>query len=130
MGELEEIMAFRSRFDGMVNIMAQCKIVIPPILMVRFFLHLLHSCYNDLLEQFRSRYKPLKGISLNSIVVDIHYQDKFQFVGSDKKAPAPKGPKAVAAVASPHVDKQGKEWNNPYECLASFNIKSVKKQWQ
>ncbi len=52
MGELEEIMAFRSRFDGMVNNMAGCKIVIPPILMVMFFLSLLHSRYNELLEQF------------------------------------------------------------------------------
>jgi hypothetical protein len=27
------------------------------------------------------------------------------------------------------VDKQGKEWNNPYEWLASFNMKSIKKHW-
>ncbi len=59
MGELEEIMAFCSHFDGMVDNMAQCKIVIPPILMVMFFFCLLHSCYNDLLEQFWSCYKSL-----------------------------------------------------------------------
>jgi hypothetical protein len=64
MGESEEIMAFCSHFDGMVNDMAQCKIVIPPILIVMFFLCLLHSCYDDLLEQFQSRYKSLKGASL------------------------------------------------------------------
>jgi hypothetical protein len=46
------------------------------------------------------------------------------------KAPAPKGPKAAAVASSPHIDKQGKEWNSPYEWLASFNIKSVKKHWQ
>jgi hypothetical protein len=98
--------------------------------MVMFFLCLLHSCYNDLLEQFWSRYKSLGGASLNSIVVDICYYNKFKFIGSDKKVPALRGPKAAAAVASHHVDKQGKEWNNPYEWLASFNIKSVKKCWQ
>jgi hypothetical protein len=52
MGESEETMAFHSHFDGIVDNMAQCKIVIPPILMVVFFLCLLHSCYDDLLEQF------------------------------------------------------------------------------
>jgi hypothetical protein len=52
MGESEESMAFRSRFDGMINDMACCKIVIPPILMVMFFFCLLYSHYNDLLEQF------------------------------------------------------------------------------
>ncbi len=36
MGETEEIMAFCSCFDRMVTNMAQCKIVIPPILMVIF----------------------------------------------------------------------------------------------
>jgi hypothetical protein len=75
----------------------------------------LHSCYDDLLEQFQSRYKSLEGASLDSIVVDIRYHNEFEFVGSVKKALAPKGPKAMAAAAPPHVDKQGKEWNNPYE---------------
>ncbi len=63
-------------------------------------------------------------------MADIRYHNRFKFVGSDKKVPAPKGPKAVAAAASSHVDKQEKEWNNPYEWLGSFNIKSVKKRWQ
>jgi hypothetical protein len=52
MGKSEEIMPFRSRFDGMINYMACCKIVIPPILTVMFFLHLLHSRYKDLLVKF------------------------------------------------------------------------------
>ncbi len=63
-------------------------------------------------------------------MVDVCYHDKFKLIGSDKKAPNPKGPKAAAAATSPHIDKQGKEWNNTYEWLASFNIKSVKKRWQ
>jgi hypothetical protein len=54
----------------------------------------------------------------------------LNFFGLDKKAPAPKGPKAAVVASSPHVKKQGREWNNPYEWLASFNIKSVKKCWQ
>ncbi len=85
MGELEDIMAFHSIFDGMVNDVACCKIAIPLILMVMFFLHLHHSSHDYLLEQFWSCYKPLEGTSLNSIVVDMHYHDELKLVGSDKK---------------------------------------------
>jgi hypothetical protein len=67
MGVSEEIMAFCSWFDGMVKDMALCKIFLPPILIVMFFLHSLHSCYNDCLEQFCSRYKSLEGASLDSL---------------------------------------------------------------
>ncbi len=63
-------------------------------------------------------------------MVDIRHHDKFKVVGSDKKAPAPNGSKVMAAVASLHVNKQRKEWNNSYKWLASFSIKSVKKRWQ
>jgi hypothetical protein len=94
-----------------------------------FFLRSLHSSYDDLLEQFCSHYKSLEGPSLDSIVADVRYHDKFQFVESDKKLPAAKTPKAAAAAASSQVDKQGKEWNNLYEWLASFNIKGMKKHW-
>jgi hypothetical protein len=66
MGASEEIMAFRSRFDGMVNDMAHCKIFLPPILIAMFFLCSLHSHYDDLLDQFHSHYKSLEGASLDS----------------------------------------------------------------
>ena len=38
MGDSEDILAFRSRFNRMINKMCRCKIVIPPLLMVKFFL--------------------------------------------------------------------------------------------
>jgi hypothetical protein len=125
MGKLEEIMTFRSRFNGMVNNMSCCKIILPLLLVVMFFLHSLHSRYDNLLEKFRSCYKSLKGASLDSIVADVHYHNEFQLVGSNKKVPAGKGPKALASAASSAVDKQGKEWRNPYEWLASFDIKGI-----
>jgi hypothetical protein len=128
MGKLEEIMAFKSWFDGMVNNMSRCKIILPPVLMLMFFLCSLHSHYNNLLEQFCSCYKPLEGDSLDSIVADMHYQDEFKLFVSNKKVLAGKVPKAVAAAASSAVDKQGKEWHNPYEWLASFDIKGIKKR--
>jgi hypothetical protein len=129
MGELEEIMAFWSRFDGMVNNMSCCKIILSPGLMVVFFLCSLHSRYNDLLQQVCSCYKSLEGASLDSIVAGVRCHDEFKLVGSDKKVQAGKGPKAAAAAASSAVDKQGKEWRNPYEWLASFDIIGVKQRW-
>jgi hypothetical protein len=51
MGVSKEIMAFCSQFNGMVNYMARCRIFLPSILIVMFFLCSLHSCYDDLLEQ-------------------------------------------------------------------------------
>jgi hypothetical protein len=64
----KEIMAFCLRFDGMVNNMAPCKITIPPILLVMFFLWAMHPRYKDLLEQFSSQYKSLESASLDSKV--------------------------------------------------------------
>jgi hypothetical protein len=130
MGKSEEITAsFHSQFDGMINNMACCNIVIPPILMVMFFLCSLHSHYYDLLEQFWLHYKSLEGASLDSIVADVRYHNEFKIVRSNKMVPVGKTPKAVAAAASSAIDKQGKQWSNPYEWLASFNIKSIKKHW-
>ncbi len=128
-GESEEIMVFRLQFDGMVNDMVWCKVVIPQILMV-FFLRSLHPCYNDLLEQFRSHYKSLDGASLDSIVADVWYHDEFKLVGLDKKLPPDRDPWAAAASAPPAVDWQGKQWNNPYEWLSKLNIDSVKWRWK
>jgi hypothetical protein len=108
MGKSEVIMVIQSRFDGMVNDMAWCKIVILPILMVMFFLCSLHPRYNDLLEQFCSRYKSLDGAFLDSIVADVRYHNEFKLVGSDKKLPPGRNPWAAAASAPPAVDWQGK----------------------
>jgi hypothetical protein len=60
----EKIMAFCSSFDGLVNNMGWCKITIPPIHLVMFFLCALHPRYKNLLGQFPSRYKSLESASL------------------------------------------------------------------
>jgi hypothetical protein len=114
----------------MVNDMARCKIVIPPILMVMFFLRSLHPHHDDLLKQFCSCYKYLNSASLDSIVADVWYHDEFKLVGLDKKSPPGRNPWAAAASASPAVDQQGKQWNNPYKWLSKLNIDSVKQRWK
>jgi hypothetical protein len=70
----------------MINEMSRCKIFIPPMLMVMFFLCSLHSCYEPILDQFRLCYKSLETASLDSIVSDIRFDNKFKAVGADKKA--------------------------------------------
>ncbi len=95
MGDSEDIIAFRSRFDGLINEMSWCKIVIPHLLVVMFFLRSLHSRYSPLLDQFRSRARPLETASLDSIVSDVRFHDEFTVVGKDNK---PKGPKAAAEL--------------------------------
>ncbi len=112
MGDSEDTLAFRSRFDGMMNKMSRCKIVIPQILMVMFFLRSLHSHYSPLLNQFRNLLCSIKTALLDSIVLDVHFHHNFTVVGNDKKAS--KGPKAAAAAVSPAgpTDQEVKPWNN------------------
>jgi hypothetical protein len=49
-GDSEPIMEFRSHFVGMVMDMTRCKIMIPPILLVMFFLCALHGRYLFIVE--------------------------------------------------------------------------------
>ncbi len=59
MSESEEITASQLWFNRMINKMSRYKIFIPPMLMVMFFLCLLHSCYEPILGQFWLHYKSL-----------------------------------------------------------------------
>ncbi len=123
-GNSEPIMEFCSCFGGMVMDMMQCKIVVPPIFLMMFFLCALHGCYTDLLEQFCSRFKVLEDASVNSVVKDVHYHDSFT-LASPKKSPPPPGswvPKASAA----NVNKQGTKWANPFEWLSKYGKKGIK----
>jgi hypothetical protein len=126
-GNSEPIMEFCSHFDGMVMDMTWCKSVISLILLVMFFLCALHGHYTDLLKQFCSCFKVLEDASINSVVEDVRYHDSFTLAGP-KKSPLPSGswiPKASAANAN----KQGQEWNNPFEWLSSYYKKGIKTHW-
>jgi hypothetical protein len=48
-GNDEPIVAFWSQFDSLILEMVQCKVVIPPLLLVILFLRALHSHYSDTL---------------------------------------------------------------------------------
>ena len=80
------------------------------------------------------RARSLEKASLDLIVSDVRFHDKFNIVGKDNK-PA-KGPKAAAAAAAPasnpsrDVDRDGKVWNNPFEWLAKIKIDSIKRRWK
>jgi hypothetical protein len=123
-GNSEPIIEICSCFDGTVMDMTWCKIMIPLILLVMFFLCALHGHYTDLLKQFCSCFKVLEDASVNSVVEDVRYHDSFTLAGP-KKCPSPLRswvPKASAANA----DKHGHEWNNLFEWLSSYTKKGTK----
>jgi hypothetical protein len=76
-GENKPILAFRSRFDCIILEMARCKVVIPPLLLVMLFLRVLHSQYLDIVEQFRTWHKSLETTSIEMIIADVTYHNKF-----------------------------------------------------
>jgi hypothetical protein len=126
-GNSELIMEFCSCFDGMVMDMMWCKIVIPPILLVMFFLCALHGHYTDLLKQFCSRFKVLEDASVDSVVKDVHYHNSFTLAGPKKSTP-PQGSRVLKASAA-NADMHGHEWNNPFEWLLSYSKKGIKTRW-
>ena len=121
----EPVLEFRSWFDGMVLDMSCSKIILPPIILVMLFLCALHSRYSDLLDQFWSRYKTLETATIDSVVENARYHDKFKLVGSDKKVPGGATPKA----ATVNVNRNGKEWSLPFEWLSSYSTKGLKTRW-
>ena len=123
-GDSEPIVEFRSRFDGLVLDMSRCKVVIPPLLLVMIFIRGLHSRYSDILDQFRSRYKDLEAATIESVVADVKYHDGFKLVDPPKN-PRKAGPGASTVA----VDKEGKEWKNPFEWMSSFSVKTMKTRW-
>ena len=62
-GTSEEVMALCSRFDGMVNIMAHCKIFLPPTLIVISSSALYPLAMMTSLNNFAPITKPLRAIS-------------------------------------------------------------------
>ena len=129
-GDKETIHEFRSRFEGHMGALSRSSVAIPPILQVMIFLRGMHSRYQDLLAQFASKHKDLSVATIDSIVGDAKFMDEFKLVGGKTKTgtpgASPRGP-SVAAVAT---DKDGKEFRNPFEWLATYDSGFVKQRWQ
>jgi len=126
-GESELILEYRSRFDGLTMELARCKVIIPSFLLVVLFLRALHSRYASIFEQYRSRFKPIKTATLDSIVSDVTFHDGFTVVDSKKKPPGSRLP--AAALATTNSNQKGKVWQTPFEWLAHYHIKSIKGRW-
>ncbi len=104
------------------------SVAIPSILQVMLFLRGMHSRYQDLLAQFATKHKDLSVATIDSIVGDAKFMDEFKLVEGKSKpgGPSPRVP-SVAAVAT---DKEGKEFRNPFEWLATYDLGFIKQRWQ
>jgi hypothetical protein len=83
-GEGELILEYQAWFESLTIKLSRCKVALPPILSVLFFLWGLRGCYYDIVEQFCSRFKWIESKSINSIVSDVSYHDKLTLVNSKK----------------------------------------------
>ena len=112
-GENESILEYRFRFDVLTLELNQCRVIIPPLLMILLFVRALHSRYECIVKQFRSRSKNNETATLDSIVADAVFNDGF--IQVNKKGKPAAGPRAPAAAsANTNTDSQGKVWQNPF----------------
>jgi hypothetical protein len=82
----KSIIEYPSRFDGLTLELARCKVVIiPSILLVMLFLRALHVWYDEIVNQFWTRFRPIETATLDMIVSDVTYHDGFQVVNHSKK---------------------------------------------
>ena len=97
--DAEGIHEFRSRFEGNLSVLSHSSVAIPQILQVMLFLHAIHPRYEGLLNQFASKQKDLSIASIDLILLDAKYMDRFIPVGSKGKALfSPSTPRSPAAA--------------------------------
>ncbi len=84
------------------------------------------------MNQFRTRFKPIKTTTLDLIVSDVTYHNGFHVVDHSKKGKPGSGSGScvpAAASANTNSDCQGKVWQFQFEWLAQFGIKGIKGHW-
>ncbi len=129
-GEDEPILAFWSWFDGLIFEMARCKVVIPPLLLVMLFLCALHSCYSNIIEQFQTRQKSMETTSIDMIIDDVKYHDKF-ILKKPRADKSPKPPSRVPTAAVAHTNNAGTVWSSPFDWLStSYGDKGIQNCWK
>jgi hypothetical protein len=125
------ILAFRSWFDGLIFEMARCKVVIPSLLLVMLFLHALHSCYSNIVEQFRTPHKLIETTSVDMIIDNVTYHDDFILKNPRCANKSPKPPSQVPTAAAAHTDNAGTVWSSPIDWLSmSYGDKGIRNRWK
>jgi hypothetical protein len=127
----EPILAFCSRVDGLILEMAHCKLVIPPLLLVMLFLHELHSCYSDIVEQFWTRHKSFETTSIEIIVADVTYHDKFILKEPRPQDKSSKPPSQIPAASVAHTDNAGTVRSSQFDWLCKgYGKKGIRTCWK
>ncbi len=67
---MEGIHEFCLQSEGNLLALSRSLVAIPQILQVMLFLRAIHSCYQDLLNQFASKQKDLSSATIDSVVAD------------------------------------------------------------
>jgi hypothetical protein len=131
-GENKPIVAFRSRFNGLILEMACCEVVIPPLLPVMLFLRSLHSCYLDIVEQFRTQHKSLQTMSIEMIVADVTYHDEFILKEPCRQQEkSSKTPSWIPAASAAHTDNSGTVWSSPFDWPSKdYGGKGIHTHWK
>jgi hypothetical protein len=102
--------------------------------MVMLFLHVFHGryWYEENVNQFWMRFKPIETTTLDLIVSDVTYHNGFQVVDHSKKGKpgSGSGPCMPAATSvNTNSDCQGKAWQSPFKWLTQYGIKGIKGRW-
>jgi hypothetical protein len=130
-GKNKLILASCSHFDGLILEMAYCKVVIPPLLLLMLFLCALHSCYSDIVEQFWTQHKSLKKTSIEMIVADVTYHDKFILKKPCRQDKSSKTPSQIPAASAAHTDNAGTVWSSPFDWLSKgYGEKGIRTCWR
>jgi hypothetical protein len=130
-GKNEPILAFCSRFDGLILEMARCNVVIPPLLLVILFLRALHSRYSDIVEQFWTWHNSLDTKSIEMIVADVTYHDKFILKEPCRQDKSSKTLSRIPAAYAAHTDNAGTVWSSPFDWLSKgYGEKGIRTRWK
>jgi hypothetical protein len=129
-GDKEGIHKVRSQFEGHLGALSRPSVAIPPILQVMLFLCAIHVCYSDLLSQFTSKHKDHSLASINSVMANAQFMDEFVVVGGKHKPGTPNPSSCSPAAASVAMDKEGKQFCNPFEWLAMYELTYVATCWR
>jgi hypothetical protein len=125
----EGVHEFHSQFEGNLLALSHSSVTIPQILQVMLFLHAIHPCYQDLLNKFASKQKDLSVASIDSVVANAKFIDKFVAIGTNGEPVHPPSTPQAPAVATALTGCKGKEHCSSWEWLAAFDSNDMLSCW-